>query len=253
MRLKLILDLNIIVGQKIKLPFHLILSIKTLTPNHVLKDVTYSMVSRSLLTAIIGFLVGCLFYVAIDPSLTIVLILGGVGYLLGLILDNADVKHQLETSHFSSIPVTQALLQPPDIPEASIIYSPKDNNTSVLIDFLVQAKPQDVRLSVLKNLQENELRLSADPKKNRLSLILDYPDFNSPKISSEQQKEFHFDIHERALDFQNAAQKIIPGLVLSPLKFTEIFTEVDKNMNLGDSSQISPQVPPPSPAEPLSL
>ncbi len=210
------------------------------------------MVSRSLLTAIIGFLVGCLFYVAIDPSLVIVLILGGVGYLLGLILDNAEVKHQLETFHFSSIPATQKILQSTDIPGASIIYSPKENQTSVLIDFFVQTKPQDIRLSVLKNLQENELRMVEDSKKTFLSLILDYPDFNYPKISLKQKSEFHFDIHERGLDFQNAAQKIVPGLVLSPLQSTEIFSEEESRMNLRLSSQTSPQAPPPSPPSPPS-
>ncbi len=210
------------------------------------------MVSRSLLTAIIGFLVGCLFYVAIDPNLVIVLILGGVGYLLGLILDNADVKHQLETFHFSSIPATQKILQPTDIPEASIIYSPKETQTSVLIDFFVQTKPQDIRLSVLKNLQENELRMFEDSKKTFLSLTLDYPDFNYPKISPKQMKDFHFDIHERGLDFQNAAQKIVPGLVLSPLQSTEISAEEEQRLNLGLSSRTSPQAPPPSPPSPPS-
>ena len=209
------------------------------------------MLNRSFLTAIIGFLVGCLAYFTIEASIIIVLIMGGVGYFLGLILDNADIKHQLETFHFSSIPATQEIFQSDDIPEALIIYSPKENLTTVSIDFRVETKPQDFRLSVLKNLHEHQFRVLEDTHKTIFSLTLDYPDCNYSKLLSSinQKKEFHFDIHERSLDFQNAVQKIVPGLILSQVSYPDLYGE---EISRSTDSHSRPSPPSSSSIKPFS-
>ncbi|UCE14349.1 MAG: hypothetical protein JSV04_04025, partial [Candidatus Heimdallarchaeota archaeon] len=117
------------------------------------------MLSRSLLTSIIGFLIGCVIYITIETaSIIMIIIIGGVGYFIGLILDNADIKNHHKSFHFSSIPDTQEIFQPTDIPEALIIYTPKENLTIVSIDFHIKTKPQEFRLSVLKNLQDYQFR-----------------------------------------------------------------------------------------------
>ncbi|UCG03398.1 MAG: hypothetical protein JSW11_05280 [Candidatus Heimdallarchaeota archaeon] len=207
------------------------------------------MLNRSILTAIIGFLVGCLFYYMADASVVIVLIMGCSGYFVGLILDNADIKHQLDTFHFSNLS-TQEIFQSADIPEALIFYSPKENLTTVSIDFQVDTKPQTFRLSVLKNLQEHQFRILEDSSKTMFSLTLDYPECNYPKIlSSPNQKEkFHYDIKEHSLDFQNAIQKIIPGLVLSKISHTSPFGDVQIQTFLETSPNPSQFPPPASPS-----
>ncbi|MFX0126076.1 MAG: hypothetical protein ACFFAE_20815 [Candidatus Hodarchaeota archaeon] len=202
------------------------------------------MLNRSILTAIIGFLVGCLLYYLADVSVVIVLIMGCTGYFFGLILDNADIKHQLDNFHFSNISSTQEIFRSADIPEALIVYSSKENLTTVSIDFQVDTKPQTFRLSVLKNLQEHQFRILEDSSKTIINLTLDYPDWNYPKISSsEKRKEFHYDIKERSLDFQNAVQKIIPGLVLSIPSHPNLFEDGSLSSRFDGSSS---QLPPPS-------
>ena len=176
-----------------------------------------------------------------------VLVMGCVGYFLGLILDNADIKRQLETFHFSNLPATQDVVQSDDIPEAKIVYSPKENLTTVVINFRVDTTPQDFLLSVIKNLQERQVRIAEDSGKTILSLTLDYPECNYPQLSfsASQTKEFHFDIREHSLDFQNAVQKIIPGLVFtSDLQQEEEGTHDYHGIFLDRSSQS----PPPSPS-----
>lgn len=149
--------------------------------------------------------------------------MGVVGYFIGLILDNAEQK----SLHFSSIPVTQEIFQLADIPEALIMYTPKENLTTVSIDFQVKTKPQEFRLSVLKNLQDYQFRVLEDFSKTIFSLNLDYPECNYPKLASSPQEvaEFRFDIHERSLDFQNAVQKIVPGIVLSKINYPNLYIE----------------------------
>ncbi len=214
------------------------------------------MLNRSLLTSIIGFLVGCLLYYIAEASVVIVLIMGCVGYFLGLILDNADIKYQLETFHFSSIPATQEIFQSVDIPEAVIIYSAKENLTTVSIDFRVETKPQDFRLSVIKNLQEYQFSVLEDASKTIFSLTLHYPESNYPKLLSsvDQKKEFHFDIRERSLDFQNAVQKIVPGLVLSQVFYPDLYGEEKSQSPPGTPERFSRSHPPSSssPINPFS-
>ncbi len=206
------------------------------------------MLNRSILIAIIGFLVGCLLYYVADAGVVIVLIMGCTGYFFGLILDNADIKHQLDTSHFSNIPSTQEIFQSDDVPEALLFYASKNNLTTVSIDFQVETKPQTFRLSVLKNLQEHQFRILEDSSKTIFSLTLDYPECNYPKIlsSSDQNKEFHYNIQERSLDFQNAVQKIVPGLVLSTSSCPSLFEEKRIHNRLESSPPRSSQLPPPS-------
>lgn len=211
------------------------------------------MLNRSLLTSIIGFLFGCLLYYIADANVVVVLIMGCVGYFLGLILDNADIKYQLETFHFSSIPATQEIFQSGDIPEAVIIYSAKENLTTVSIDFRVETKPQDFRLSVIKNLQEYQFSVLEDASKTIFSLTLHYPECNYPKLLSsvDQKKEFHFDIRERSLDFQNAVQKIVPGLVLSKVFYPDLYGEEKSHSPLGTSERFT-RSPPSSSSFPIN-
>ncbi|MHA2246491.1 MAG: hypothetical protein ACXADY_16235 [Candidatus Hodarchaeales archaeon] len=211
------------------------------------------MLNRSILTSIIGFLSGCLLYYTSEASVAIVLIMGCVGYFLGLILDNADIKYQLETFHFSSIPSTQEKFQSGDIPEASIIYSAKENLTTVSIVFRVKTKPQDFRLSVIKNLQEYQFCILEDAGKTILSLTLNYPECNYPKLLSsvDQKKEFHFNIRERSLDFRNAVQKIVPGLFLSQVLYPDLYGE-EKSQSPLDTSERFPHPPPPSSSSPVN-
>ncbi|MFX0125729.1 MAG: hypothetical protein ACFFAE_19060 [Candidatus Hodarchaeota archaeon] len=207
------------------------------------------MLERSVLTSIIGFLCGCLFYYIADANVFLVLIMGCVGYFFGLILDNADIKHQLETFHFTNLPTTQDYFQPEDIPDTNILYSSKENLTTVVINFQVDTKPQDFRLSVLKNLQGHQFRIVEDSGKTILNLTLDYPECNYPQLSSSanQTKDFHFDIRERSLDFQNAVQKIIPGLVFAPLLYSDLQQE-ESTKGHGTFLDRSSQSPPLSPS-----
>ncbi|MFX1283110.1 MAG: hypothetical protein ACFFB5_05610 [Promethearchaeota archaeon] len=209
------------------------------------------MLERSVLTAIIGFLCGCLFYYVTDASVLMVLVLGSVGYFLGLILDNVDIKHQLETFHFTNLPTTQDRFQLDDIPEAIILYSQKENLTTVLINFQVDRKPQDFRLSVLKNLQGHQFRIIEDSGNTILNLTLDYPECNYTQLLSSlnQLKDFHFNIRERSLDFQNAIEKIIPGLVFTPLLSSDLQREENGTHDYhGAFLDRSSQSPPPSPS-----
>ena len=120
------------------------------------------MLTRSLLTTIIGFLIGCILYLIIEPYTTFIFLFGGLGYVIGLILDNSDRKREIETFHFSSIPSTHEIFHCSEVPEAVVIYSAYDNTTSVLLDYKIEAKPENYRLSVLKNLQEFDFRIIED-------------------------------------------------------------------------------------------
>ncbi|MFX0084081.1 MAG: DUF2273 domain-containing protein [Candidatus Hodarchaeota archaeon] len=179
--------------------------------------------SRCTLTTIIGFLCGFIIY----PSVVFLLLCGGVGYFVGQFLDSIDVKNQLDT--FNSIHATQDIFHPEDIPEAIIIYSRKENLTSVLIDFRVNSKPQDFRLSVLKNLQEFDFRIIEDANKTTFNLILEYPNCNYPKIMTmnDKKEEIHFDIKERSKDFQSALKKIVPGLEIFPSLYPDLYGDIN--------------------------
>jgi hypothetical protein len=203
------------------------------------------MIKKSWLTTVIGFLIGCVMYLTIESSTLIVFISGGVGYFLGLILDSADIKDQMETFHFTSIPPTQQLFQVNDIPEAHIMYSLKENMTSVVIDFRVDIKPQNFHLSVLKNLQDYEFRVIEDANKTIFSLSLEYPECNYPNLlSTNQTDSLHFDIRERSHDFQGALQKIVPGLVLNPILYPDLFgDELDQYLQPPSSSPSKPSPP----------
>lgn len=207
------------------------------------------MLNRSILTSIIGFLLGCILYYTAEASTLMVLIIGGVGYFLGLILDNAEIRHQLETNNFSSNPTTQGIFPIDDIPGASTLYSQKENLTTVSIVFQIETKPQDFRLSVLKNLQDYQFRVFEDSSKTSFGLTLDYPECNYPKLLSSAVKnnEFNFDIRERSIDFQNALQKIVPGLVLCQVPYPDFFREETSISYNGTSQKISRSPPPSSP------
>ena len=198
------------------------------------------MVNRSILCAIIGFLVGCLLYYLSDVGVIVVLIMGCAGYILGLFLDNADIKHQHETYYFSTGRSSQKIFQPTDLPEALILYSSKENLTTVSTDFQVETKPQTFRLSVLKNLQNHHFRISENSSRTIFSLTLDFPECNYPKLSPDLREELHYNIRECSLDFQNAVTKIIPGLVLSAILQPD---RVGDNLGPHEIS-LSPSAPP---------
>jgi hypothetical protein len=197
--------------------------------------------SRCTLTTIIGFLCGFIIY----PSVVFLLLCGGVGYFFGQLLDGIDVKNQLDT--FNSIHATQDIFHPEEIPEAIIIYSRKENLTTVLIDFRINTKPQDFRLSVLKNLQEFEFRVMEDASKTTFNLILAYTDCNYPNILTinDKKKEMHFDIKERSKDFQTALKKIVPGLGLIASPYPDLCGEINIKEMI-DSQSIDYQFSPPS-------
>ena len=183
------------------------------------------MFSRSFLTTIIGFLTGCILYFIIEPYTTFIFLFGGLGYVIGLILDNSDRKKQVETFHFSSIPSSHEIYHSQEIPEAVIIYSAIDNTTSVLLDYRIEAKPENYRLSVLKNLQEFDFRIIEDSSQTFFALCIEYPEFNYPsnKIGHRQIAEFYYNIKELSNDFQSAIQKLIPGIVICIVQNPDIF------------------------------
>ncbi len=206
--------------------------------------------SRSLLTSIIGFLIGFIIY----PDTIFLILCGGVGYFIGLLLDSVDVKDRLDSFYFNNVHATQDIFQPDDIPEAVIIYSRKEKKTIVQIDFRVDSKPQDFRLSVLKNFQEFDFRIMEDANKTTFSLLLDYPDCNYPQIAfvDEQKTELHFDIRERSKDFQTALQKIVPGLRLTIVPLPDLFREIgvnDSMRSLGSDFQLPPSSSSPTRSE----
>ena len=202
------------------------------------------MLNRSILTAIIGFLVGCLFYYVADAGVVIILVMGVSGYFFGLFLDNADVKHHLD--HFSTLSSSDEIFHQSELPEALISYSKRENLTIVSVDFQVETKPQTFRLSVLKNLQDHQFRILEDSNQTIFSLTLDFPEISYPKIidSPNLQKEFHYNIRERSQDFQNAVQKIVPGLVLSKCNFPDSFSDEIFQDYLGSVPLRPPQLPP---------
>ncbi len=181
------------------------------------------MINRSVLTTIIGFLFGYFLYTVIDSTSLFIFLFGGVGYFIGLILDNADRRLQLEK--VQNISSSHEVYYSDILPEAVILYSILDNITIILIDYKIEAKPEDYRLSVLKNLQEFDFRVIEDSLKTIFSLNIEFPEFNYPSISNseKEQKKFFYDIKEQCIDFQGAVQKIIPGLVLSAIYKPDIF------------------------------
>jgi hypothetical protein len=199
------------------------------------------MFTRSLLTTIIGFLIGCILYLSIEPHTTFIFLFGGLGYLIGMILDNTDRKKQLETFHFSSIPSTHEIFHSDEIPEAVFIYSTHDNTTSVLLDYKIEAKPENYRLSVLKNLQEFDFRIIEDTSQTFFSLCIQYPEFNYPAIKEipHQKIEFFYDIKERSDDFQGAIQKLIPGIIISIIQNPDIFG--NKSNNYDNTTSFPPK------------
>ena len=196
------------------------------------------MFSRSFLTTIIGFLTGCILYLITEPYTTYIFLFGGLGYVIGLILDNSDRKKQIETFHFSSIPTTHEIFYSQEIPEAVVIYSAHENTTSVLLDYRIEAKPEDYRLSVLKNLQEFDFRIIEDSSQTIFSLCIEYPEFNYPSIKETDHKKvgFYYNIKERSNDFQSAIQKLIPGIVICVVHNPDIFG----NKTISGNNSLSP-------------
>ena len=193
------------------------------------------MITRSFLTTIIGFLIGWILYLVIEPSTTFIFLFGGFGYIIGLFLDINDRKKQLEAFHPSSIPSTHEIFHSHELPEAVVIYSIQDNTTSALLDYRIEAKPENYRLSVLKNLQEFDFRIIEDTTQTFFSLCIEYPEFNYSSIREihKQRTEFFYDIEERSNDFQGAIRKLIPGIVINTVQNPDIFgSETEK----GDKS-----------------
>ncbi|MHA2106494.1 MAG: DUF2273 domain-containing protein [Candidatus Hodarchaeales archaeon] len=206
------------------------------------------MISKNILTTIIGFLFGYLLYSVIDSSTMFIFLFGGIGYFIGLILDNADRRLQIDKFHFSNIASSHEVFYSDILPEAVIIYSMFDNITTVLLDYKIDAKPEDYRLSVLKNLQEFDFRVIEDSSKTIFSLNIEFPEFNysTITISETELDKFFYDIREQSIDFQRAVQKIIPGLVLSTIERPDIFGDQNRRVSDTDNSPHS-SFPPDSP------
>ena len=183
------------------------------------------MLNYSMLMTTIGFLTGSLLYLTIEPSMYFLFLFGGVGYFIGVIFDNHDYTKHQKNFHLTSITHTHEIFHPVELPESVIIYSSLDNVTTVFLDFQVERKPENYRLSVLKNLQDYDFRVIEDSSKTILSLCIEYPEFNYPHIvySNIEVKNFLYDVRERSFDFQGAIQKIIPGIILSKVINPDIF------------------------------
>jgi hypothetical protein len=164
-----------------------------------------------------------------------IFLFGGIGYFIGLILDNADRRLQIDKFHFSNIASSHEVFYSDILPEAVIIYSMFDNITTVLLDYKIDAKPEDYRLSVLKNLQEFDFRVIEDSSKTIFSLNIEFPEFKYSTITNSETElgKFFYDIREQSIDFQRAVQKIIPGLVLSTIERPDIFG--DQNRRVSDT------------------
>ncbi len=206
------------------------------------------MISKNILTTIIGFLFGYLLYSVIDISTILIFLFGGTGYFIGLILDNADRRLQIDKFHFSNIASSHEVFYSDILPEAVIIYSMFDNITTVLLDYKIDAKPEDYRLSVLKNLQEFDFRVIEDSSKTIFSLNIEFPEFNYSTITNSETEleKFLYDIREQSIDFQGAVQKIIPGLVLSTIERPDIFGDQNRRVSDTDNFPHS-SIPPDSP------
>ncbi|MHA1974465.1 MAG: hypothetical protein ACTSW1_15815 [Candidatus Hodarchaeales archaeon] len=220
------------------------------------------MQTNTIYTMIIGFLTGAVLYLTIlELDALIMLITTGVGYVVGEILDTMEDKGQKDILSFSNMAINQEIYHIDGLPEALVIYSLEEERTIVRIDFRIDAKPQNFRLSVLKNLQNFQFRVVEDAQKTVFSLTLDFPDFNYPLALEDVSKkeEFHLAIKERALDFKTAITKIIPGLILVPVSnetfykpknpkditmtppFSESSNDKDNDNNLPDKNEKVPE------------
>lgn len=188
-----------------------------------------SMITKSVLTSIIGVLTGYLIYLLIEPNSSFVLLFGGLGYSLGLILENIDNKSVMEKFHFTNPTASHELFYLNEIPEAVIIYSIHNNTTIVLLDFEIRAKPENYRLTVLKNLKEFEFRVIEDASRTLISLCMEYPEIDYRKVNETRAdvKVFFHDIKERSKDFKSAIEKLIPGIVIEGIEKPDIFGSLD--------------------------
>ena len=158
-----------------------------------------------------------------------------------MIFDNHDFINNQKNFHLTSTPHTHEVFHLVELPESVIIYSSLNNVTTVLLDFQVERKPENYRLSVLKNLQDYDFRVIEDSSKTIFTLCIEYPEFNYPTIlnSDIKVRKFLYDIKERSIDFQGAIQKMIPGIVLSKVIHPDIFGNTSnrslQNQNSYDS------------------
>ena len=198
--------------------------------------------NRSILTTIIGFLIGCVLYLSFDQSTVYLFLFGGIGYLIGLYLDGVDRKNQIDKYHFTSLNPTEMVFTVTTIPEALIIYSKHRNRTTVLLEYEIKTKPQNFRLSILKNFQEFDFEVTEDSSGTGFVLPIYYPNLNYPSLllKNTQLNEFLFDIRERGLDFQSAIQKVVPGLLLTPLERSNPYTIMTEKQDYTFSKIFSP-------------
>ena len=195
------------------------------------------MLSYSTFTSIIGFLTGFIFYLTVESTITFLFLFGGVGYFIGMFFDNKEYKDQLGKFDLATMPTSYKIFHPAELPESTIVYSPHDNITTAFLALKVERKPENYRLSVLKNLHEYDFRIIEDSSQTIFSLCIEYPEFNysSIKHSEIQNGKFLYDIKEHSLDFQGALRKIIPGLVLSISPHPNIFNQNDSSNYLHDT------------------
>ncbi|MFW9779238.1 MAG: hypothetical protein ACFFE8_10325 [Candidatus Heimdallarchaeota archaeon] len=169
-------------------------------------------VSRSVLVAVIGFLLGWLLTLYLSLPSLITLILGGIGYVIGLFLDYADTQSQISTFHFTNL---NGNIQAYPLQDSRIHYSPIENVTKVLLFFEVKRKPENFRLGVLKNFADFEYSISEDDSRTLLTVFLEYPEYNYLREQGSLHHErFLFDIEQKGTEFIAAVDKIIPGTIL---------------------------------------
>ncbi|MFW9780560.1 MAG: hypothetical protein ACFFE8_17090 [Candidatus Heimdallarchaeota archaeon] len=175
--------------------------------------------NRSSLVAIIGFLSGLVVSLLWDLPKELIYVGGLGGYLIGLFLDRADTRQQIETQHFSAHSPLHQRFTLDSHPHATVIYSARENVTAVILYYQVTEKPTDFRLSVIKNLRDFQFRISERDTNTRIGIELTYPEFNYPHHAHEGTTAYHdflFDVEEKGRDFQTAFQKVVPGLTLLP-------------------------------------
>lgn len=174
-------------------------------------------VSRSVLVAVIGFLLGWLLTLYLSLPSLITLILGGIGYVIGLFLDHADTQNQISTFHFTSL---KGNIQAYPLQDSRIHYSPIENVTKVLLYFEVKRKPENFRLGVLKNFADFEYSISEDDSRTLLTVFLEYPEYNYLREQGSRRHErFLFDIEQKGTEFIAAVDKIIPGTILRRIHY----------------------------------
>lgn len=177
------------------------------------------VIKRHVLVSIIGFLSGLILNLAMDFPMEFALYGGLAGYFIGLFLDHADTTQQIQAYHFRTLNSTHQEFTLDAHPHTTVLYSARENVAAVVLHYRVNEKPEDFRLSVVKNLRDFEFEISERETHSLICIEITYAEFNYPHhalLHTPEYTEFLFDIEEKGRDFQAAIQKVVPGLTLIP-------------------------------------